>query len=35
MFGILTNIDTTSKVFNPGSFDEQKRTARKIQIIKK
>ena len=34
MFGILTNIDTTAKVFNPGSFDEQKRTARKIQIIK-
>ena len=31
---VLTNKDTASKVFNPGSFDVQKKSARIINILK-
>ena len=33
-WAVLTNQDTMSKMFNPGSFDEQKKTARIITILK-
>lgn len=33
MWGVLTNPDTAPKMVNPGGFDEQKRTARIINIL--
>lgn len=33
MWGVLTNPDTASKMVNPGGFDEQKKTARIINIL--
>ena len=33
-YAILTHPDTMSKMFNPGSFDVQKKTARIINILK-
>lgn len=33
MWGVLTNPDTAPKMINPGGFDEQKRTARIINIL--
>ena len=34
MYSILTNKDTADKIFNPGSFDVQKKTSRIIIILK-
>lgn len=33
-WAVLTSEDTMSKMFNPGSFDVQKRAARRINILK-
>ena len=33
MWGVLTNPDTAPKMVNPGGFDEQKRTARIINVL--
>lgn len=33
MYGILTNVDTASKILNPGGFDYQKRSARIMTIL--
>lgn len=33
-WAVLTNADTMDKMFNPGSFDVQKITARKVNLIK-
>ena len=33
-WAVLTSEDTMSKIFNPGSFDVQKRAARRIKILK-
>lgn len=32
-WAVLTNADTMSKMFNPGSFDVQKKTARIVRIL--
>lgn len=34
MWAVLTNSDTVGKFINPGGFDEQKRTARVVTILK-
>ena len=34
MYSILTHKDTASKIFNPGSFDVQKQSARRLIILK-
>ncbi len=34
MYSVLTNKDTSEKIFNPGSFDTQKKSARIINILK-
>lgn len=33
MYGVLTNKDTTSKILNPGGFDNQKKAARIVDIL--
>lgn len=33
MWGVLTNADTASKIFNPGGFDYQKKAARIVSIL--
>lgn len=34
MYSVLTNRDTAEKIFNPGSFDVQKKSSRIITILK-
>lgn len=34
MYSVLTNSDTSDKIFNPGGFDTQKKTARLISLAK-
>lgn len=33
MWGVLTNVDTASKILNPGGFDYQKKAARIVSIL--